>query len=69
MSALINEVFGRINESGNVDVLYSETGEQVTRLDVNGVYPVGSEFSTRYDHPDGIVISVEDAKRIGLDIE
>ncbi|EHJ0806465.1 hypothetical protein KAB87_004100 [Salmonella enterica] len=69
MSALINEVFGRINESGNVDVLYSETGELVTRLDVDGVYPVGSEFSTRYDHPDGIVISVEDAKRIGLDIE
>lgn len=69
MSASINEVFGRINEKGNVDVLYAEDGAQVTRLDVDGVYPVGSELSTRYDHAEGIVISVEDANRIGLTIE
>jgi|AKYZ01.1.fsa_nt_gi hypothetical protein len=69
MTASINEVFGRINAQGNVDVLYSETGEQVNRLDVDGVYPVGSEFSTHYDHAEGIVISVADANRIGLDIE
>lgn len=69
MTALINEVFGRINAQGGVDVLYAETGERVTRLDVDGVYPLGSELSTRYDHAEGIVISQEDAARIGLDIE
>ncbi|EBR8049979.1 hypothetical protein QF13_000174 [Salmonella enterica subsp. enterica] len=69
MAASISEVFGRINAEGNVDVLYVEDGSDVTRLDVDSVYPVGSEFGTRYDHPEGITLTREDAERIGIDIE
>ncbi len=61
-------VFGRINATGTVDVLDVETGEAITRLAAD-VYPVGSPLSARYDHADGIALTVEDAERIGLDIE
>jgi len=41
------------------------------RMDCSGVYPVGSDgsHSVRYEHPEGIVISRNDAQRIGLEIE
>ncbi|ECB1778533.1 hypothetical protein EU837_01980 [Salmonella enterica subsp. enterica serovar Kibi] len=68
MTASISEVFGRINAEGNVDVLYVEDGSDVTRLDAD-VFPVGSNFGTRYDHPEGITLTREDADRIGIDIE
>lgn len=61
------EFFGRINEDGNVDVLHAD-GSAATRLDCS-VYPIGSDVSTRYEHPAGITISRDDAKRIGLGIE
>ena len=62
------EMLGRINNVGNVDVLYVESGEVVTRIDAN-VYPVGSELSARYEHAEGIVLSRDDAEKIGLEIE
>ncbi|EHW5312806.1 hypothetical protein K3A10_003377 [Escherichia albertii] len=68
MTASISEVFGRINSQGNVDILYADSGESVTRLDAD-VFPVGSEFGVRYDHPEGIEITLADAKRIGIEIE
>jgi len=61
------EFFGRINEDGNVDVLHAD-GSAATRMDCS-VYPIGSDVSARYEHPAGITISQDDAKRIGLDIE
>jgi len=61
------EFFGRINEEGNVVVLHAD-GSAATRMDCS-VYPIGSDVSARYEHPAGITISQEDAKRIGLDIE
>ena len=61
-------VFGRINPEGNVDVLDVETGEAVTRLDL-AVYPVGSQLSARYDHAEGITLTLTDAEHIGLEIE
>lgn len=61
-------VFGRLNADGNVDVLYVETGESVTRLEIS-VYPVGSPLSARYDHAEGLTLTVADAERIGLEIE
>jgi hypothetical protein len=63
-----NDIFGRINEQGNVDVLTVDEGEAVTRLDAS-VYPVGSSLSTRYEHPEGIVITRDDADAIGIEIE
>lgn len=61
------EFFGRTNEEGNVDVFMAD-GSAATRMDCS-VYPIGSEVSARYEHPAGITISADDAKRIGLDIE
>lgn len=68
---MINSIFGRINNSGNVEVFFSECGESVTRLDesIATIYPVDSDFSAAYEHPNGIVISKEDASKIGLSIE
>ena len=64
----IEGMFGREREDGNIDVLYIEDGVAVTQLDVDGVYPVGSELGSRYEHPAGIVITPEDARRIGLPV-
>lgn len=61
------EFFGRVNNSGDIIVLHS-SGEFATRLDAN-IYPVGSQLSAKYEHTNGIVISIEDAHKIGLDIE
>ena len=63
----LNEIFGRETENGIA--LFHECGEAITQLDVQGIYPVGSDFSTRYEHPEGIVISVEDATALGIEIE
>lgn len=62
-----NEVFGRINSNGDVD-LFSMDGESATRVDAN-IYPIGSSRSARYEHPEGITISKADADRIGVEIE
>lgn len=68
MTNLTNK-FGRINSDGNVDVLYAEDGEQVTRLEGLNIYPVGSDVSGDYEHPQGIIITLSDANKIGLEIE
>ncbi len=63
-----NLIFGRVNADGNIDVLHSEDGMAVTRLDEN-VYPINSELIARYEHAEGIVLNVSDAEKIGLEIE
>lgn len=66
------DVFGRMNERGNVDVLLTSTGEPVTRMDFLSAYrfyPVGSELSLMYEHPKGIELTMADAKTIGLTVE
>lgn len=67
--ANLNEVFGRMNDNGNVDILYINDGDRVTRLNVDGVYPVDSSLSTRYEHASGIILTVEDAKSLNIEIE
>ncbi len=62
------EFFGRINQDGNVDVLHVADGAAATRLDAS-VYPVGSDVSARYEHPDGIVLTRDDAAKLGIEIE
>ncbi|WP_051298828.1 hypothetical protein [Marinobacterium litorale] len=67
-----NEIFGRIDENGNVAVLWAEDGEAVRRFEEDEmpiVYPVDSGLSCYYEHPNGIVISREDADKIGIEIE
>ena len=60
--------FGRLDAEGNVVVLHVEDGLPTTRLDAS-VYPVGSELSARYEHPEGIVLSQKDAAALGIEIE
>lgn len=70
MTRKLNETFGRLNDEGNVCVLDRETGESVTCIeDAYGLYPVGSEFGSRYEHPQGIVITQDDAAKFGIEIE
>ncbi len=63
-------LFGRLTPEGYVAVLHQESGEAATRMD-NNLYPVEGDpsLSVRYEHPEGIVISRQDAERIGLWIE
>lgn len=65
----LNEVFGRVNNEGNVDILYINDGDRVTSLNVDGVYPVNSLFSTRYAHGGGIVLTVEQCRELNIEIE
>jgi hypothetical protein len=62
------EIFGRIDENGNVVVLYAEDGSAVTSIDEN-VYPVDSSLSARYEHAEGLVLTREDADSLGIEIE
>lgn len=62
------EIFGRIDDNGNVMVLYAEDGWPVTRID-SSVYPIGSELGARYEHAEGIILSREDADSLGIEIE
>jgi len=62
------DIFGRINNDGNVDILTVSDGEPVTRIDAN-VYPVDSALSARYEHPAGITLTRADAGKIGIEIE
>ncbi|MCA6998198.1 hypothetical protein [Dickeya solani] len=67
--ATLNEVFGRKNNDGNIEVLFKDDGVAVTRLDVDNIYPVDSQLSTRYEHAGGITITHQDASSIGIEIE
>lgn len=65
-------IFGRENECGDIEVLTFWGGEAVTKLEESikpMVYPVDSNRSCYYEHPNGLVLSREDAEKIGLEIE
>ena len=57
-------MFYRLNDNGDAQI-FEDSGEVATQIDAN-VYPIDSNFSTRYEHPDGIILSVEDAIKIGV---
>ena len=61
--------FGRLTPEGHIAVLHVEDGAPATRLAVDHLYPVDSKFSSRYEHPMGIVITQAEADRIGLEME
>ena len=68
---MLNDIFARINDDGNADILYKEDGEAVCRFDetMPTLYPVDSNFSTLHEHPRGIVLTVEDAKAAKIEFE
>jgi hypothetical protein len=66
-----NDIFGRIRDDDNVDILYVDEGEIVTCLDAD-VVPVGSCLSARHHrdaHAKGIVLTRADANTLGIEIE
>ena len=60
-------VFGRINDNGNVDLLDYYTGESVTRYP--DCWPLGSDLTGEYEHPEGISLTLEDAEKLKIEIE
>lgn len=60
-------MFYRINTDGNAVILNND-GTAVTRLN-EGVYPVGSDVSAMYEHPEGVVLTVENAKSLNIEPE
>jgi hypothetical protein len=69
LSRLHPNIFGRVLDDGTVILLDSNEGMPITRLNVDGIYPVGSHLSTRYEHPEGIRLTRNDAKRLGIYME
>ena len=59
------DFFYRLNEQGHAVILHSDDGSSVRKIDAN-VYPIGSSLSARYEHPEGIILTVADAKKIGI---
>jgi hypothetical protein len=67
----MGKMFYRIDENGNARI-FENDGSIVTRIDdpdANVVYPVGSNCSARYEHPEGITLTIEDAQKLGIEVE
>lgn len=64
----IENIFARKRNDGNYDILDVENGCDVTKLDLNE-YPVDSDLSTRWEHPNGIVFTLEQVHRNDIEIE
>lgn len=65
-------IFGRLTPDGDVALFNVEYGDAITQLEMPptaSIYPINSDLSTDYEHPEGIVISKEDAEFIGVHIE
>jgi len=59
-------MFARKNDDGNYDI-FENDGSAATKIDAN-VYPVGSSFSARYEHADGIVLTADDVDKLNIEI-
>jgi len=63
-----NKVYARKVENGFLLI----AGDDVVTRFWDGdpiVYPVGSDVSTHYEHPGGIILSMADVKKCGIEIE
>ena len=60
-------MFARKRDDGNYDILH-EDGSAATIIDANA-YPVGSDLSTRYEHPEGIVLDLDGITACGIGVE
>ena len=63
----MKDLFYRLDENGNA-VIFDLDGDIATTIDAN-VYHIDSQVSTRYEHPEGIVLTIEDAKKLGIEEE
>lgn len=61
-------MFYRVNEDGNADIFDAE-GYKATSIKTpphKAVYPMGSPLSTNYNHAEGITLTIDDAKKLGI---
>lgn len=66
MTKINNSFFGIMrSEDRNIQILHVLDGLAATRIDAD-VYPVGSNLSARYEHASGIVLTPEDAEKLGI---
>ena len=66
----MEKLFYRMNKEGNA-VVFNEDGMVCESFneDMPLVYPVDSGLSCYYEHPDGIVLTIEDAIKCGVEAE
>ena len=70
MATQISEIFGRIDDNGNVALFYKEGGAvTIFESEMPMAWPVDSDVSAYYEHPNGIVLEKQDAKKLGIEIE
>ena len=63
-------IFYRTINANEAVILHTSDGAPVTCLPNEfTVYPIDSTLSVAYDHPEGLVIAVNDARRIGIPSE
>ena len=64
----MKDIFGRI-ESQNVRLFHSN-GEACNQLDTDQIfYDSNTGLGLNYDHPEGIVITKEDVKKLQIELE
>ena len=64
-----DEMFYHVSEEGNAEICYCNDGVAVTRIESGNIYPIGAQTSTWYEHPEGIILSIADAKKLGIQSE
>ena len=67
----MNGIFGRTLESGDVALFY-EDGHVLDRLDTTPYAPaycVDDGLGAAYEHPNGLIITRQDARRLDIEIE
>ena len=68
----LSDMYGRVNSDNNIDVLWADDGSRVAKFEDNLplVWPINSNVSAYHEHINGgIVITREDAAKMGLHIE
>lgn len=63
-----DEFYGITRDDGNIDIVHIDHGAPATRIDAD-IYPVASDLSTRHEHAAGIILTPEDADKLGLLID
>jgi hypothetical protein len=61
------KIYAKQNENGNYDILDSEDGCPITRLE--NCWPLDSELSGLYEHPAGIKLDLEQVEKLNIPIE
>lgn len=65
-------MFARKRKDGYYDILAIEDGYPITRLEQGIhplVWPINSSVSAYYEHPNGLELSLEDVKKLNIEIE